>query len=149
VNRILKACFLLCTIAFFLSQSVYAQDSGEVRVYRTQFLELRGKVKSVFERVERQGRDAPDYKLKIELSKEMFALTKLAHNLEEQTGEANLSEMKRGQDQNKTLLLIGQGCKALDFVLSALDNYVATEDRAFLSIAKDGNSLIDSVEKIL
>ena len=53
------------------------------------------------------------------------------------------------QSPNKDLLFIESGCEQLSFVLSVLDNYLDSEDRAFLSLAKKGDELASSVQELL
>jgi hypothetical protein len=146
MNRIAAGLFIL---AFCFSQPVYAQEAEQMKLYRTQFLELRSQAKSLLEQVDKIGKGKNDEKAKLDLQKDMFGLTKMAHHLEDQVTDANLAGLKGGQEDNKTLLLISQGCKALDFVLNALDYFVSTDDKAFLALAKEGEGLIVSIEKAL
>jgi hypothetical protein len=140
---------VIVIMVLLFTQTSHAQNSGATNVYRTQFVEMRGKVRSIFERVERELRGEPDYKARVSLKEEMLALTKLIHRLDEEALRTDTESMERGRRSNKTLLLVSQGCRAMDFVLNALDNYITTEDRSFLSLARDGDSLITSVEKML
>jgi|GEM_PF-4432608 len=148
-GKLLRAIFILIIVAFCSNQSIHAQDSGAAKVYRTQFLESRVKVKAMLERVDRLSRSTINERTKINLQEEIFALTKLIHRLQEEAASSNIDAATRGQDSNKTLLLVSQGCIAMDYVLSALNSYIDTNDRAFLGLARDGDNLINSVEKIL
>ena len=141
---ILKISFALaCTVGS--SQIVQAQTSGATNVYRNQFIDLRAKVQSVFQRTEQQSRRADDYKAKTNLREEILALTKLIHRLEEESLASNVETRKT----DKTLLLVSQGCRAMDFVLGALDSYIESDDRAFLGLSRDGDVLIKTVERLL
>jgi hypothetical protein len=148
-GRFLRVTLIPCMVVFCFAQPIYAQDSGAAKVYRTQFVESRIKVRSILERVDRLSRGSLDDRMKTDSQEEIFALTKLIHRLQEEAGGSNIDAMKSGHNSNKTLLLVSQGCIAMDFVLSALSSYIDTNDRAFLGMAKDGNSLINSIEKIL
>jgi hypothetical protein len=48
--------------------------------------------------------------------------------------------------RDKLLLLVGQACVAIDFLLTSTDNYVETHDRAFLQLARQAKALADSTE---
>jgi hypothetical protein len=134
---------LFLIMAFALVQSIPAQNVGAAKVYKTQFIELRAKVKLVFDRIEQQRGGLTD------LREEILALTKLIHRLQEEAMGSDMESTKRGHESDKTLLLVSQGCIALDFVLTALSNHIDTSDRAFIGLAKDGDVLIKSIEKIL
>jgi len=149
MRKITAVALVPVVIALYLTQTAYAQGSGATNVYRTQFFEMHAKVKTIFERAGRQGRSEPNHKARVSLREEILALTKLIHRLEEEAARADLEGMERGRNSNKSLLLVAQGCKAMDFVLNALDNYITTDDRSFLSLARDGDSLIKSIEKML
>jgi len=79
----------------------------------------------------------------------LFALRKLAHRLQEEAEAADLEAMKAGTHKDKRLPLVQQGCIAIDFVIEALSNYLATDDRLFLSLAADGRQNISSTRKAL
>lgn len=148
-RRIVIAIVVLCIPCLSLTFATYAQDSGEVKVYRTQFIELHTKVQTVLARAEQQTRIKAGPQNVLNLREEVLALGKLAHRLDEEAAKSNLGTLKSGQDSNKTLLLISQECEALSFVLMALDNFLETQDRAFLGLAKDGEDLAKTVQKIL
>jgi hypothetical protein len=149
MRKAFQGAFLVTVIAFYFTQLTYAQNDGGTNIYRTQFFEMREKVKSIYSRTELQSRSKTDYKIKIKLQEDVLALQKLIHRLEEVALEASLESIQSRHGPNKTLLLVSQGCNALDFVLLALDRYVSTDDRSFLSLAREGNALINSVEKML
>jgi len=100
-------------------------------------------------RAEQQVKIKLDPRNVLNLREEIFALGNLAHRLGVEASQSNLRIVKSEQDSNKTLLLISQGCDALNFVLTALDNFLDTQDRAFLGLAKDGEALAKTVQKIL
>jgi hypothetical protein len=86
---------------------------------------------------------------KQDLEEELFALIKLGHRLGEESERSDVENLKRGQSPNKTLLLIAQGCDLLAFVLTALRNFVDTNDLSFWVLARDGYTLVGSVQKLL
>jgi hypothetical protein len=57
--------------------------------------------------------------------------------------------MQRGAPMNKTLLLVTQASMALEAMLHALAYFAETEDRAFLGFARESNSLVWSVRKVM
>lgn len=148
-RRIVTAAVVLCITYLSLTLTAYAQDSGEVKVYRTQFIELHAKVQTVFTRAEQEVKVQSDPRSILNLRQEILALRKLVHRLDEEAGSSDVKILESGQDSNKTLLFTSQGCIALDFVLTALDNFLETQDRAFLGLAKDGEDLARTVQKIL
>jgi hypothetical protein len=81
----------------------------------------------------------------MDLRQEILALTKLIHRLEEESMATNLDNAR----SDKTILLVSAGCRAMDFVLGAIDSYIDTDDRSFLGLARDGDALIKSVERLL
>jgi hypothetical protein len=149
---------------FCLTQQVQAQEPVEVKIYRSQLVELRGKVKAMTERVEREGRIEGNEQARSDTNKEIFALQrerarldtrreivaliKLNASITKEVSEANLKVIQRGGNLNKDLLLIAEASSVLGVVLDSLDNYVATQDRAFLGIAKDSEKLLLSIEKL-
>jgi hypothetical protein len=127
---------------FFSTTTVTAEEVGAAKVYIAQFVELHTKVEQIMKNI-------TQVKNKQDLREEMFALVKIIHRLDEESARTNLDMLKRGQASDKKLLLVSQGCEALEFVTSALDNFLDTGDRAFLGFAKNGNNLVNSVKKIL
>lgn len=81
------------------------------------------------------------------LEERLLALVKLVHRLDETAGETQVALLEKGQRPDKKFNLVGQGCLALDFVLRALDNYVDTDDRVFLGLARNGAELVGSIRK--
>lgn len=138
---------LLLVVLLVFATSTVAAD-GDIKVYRTQFLEMHKKVSAMLDRV-KALKESTDKRTRLNLQQEMFALVKLTHRLEEEAAQANLDKMQRGADADKTLLGISLGCKAIDFTLKSLDNFVSTSDRSFLVLAHDGEALIKGVAKAL
>ena len=134
---------LCLAVILSLSRPILAQNAGAAKVYKTQFIELRARTKSIFDRIEQRKESLND------LREEILPLTKLIHRLDEEAIGSDLESTKRGGEQQKTLLLVAQGCIALDFILSALSNFIDTGDRAFIGLAKDGDVLVKSIERIL
>ena len=146
-----------------------AQDSGTVRVYRDQFVQLHTRTRALLSRVEQRGReaaaaDSPEtLKVQLEMQEEIRALTKLVHALSEDAAksyveglERNVERMRAGQNLSnpnqgldKGLLFVQSGCDEMGFVLSTLSNYLDSGDRAFLGFAKRGDDLTASIEAVL
>lgn len=143
MKRILQFVCLLAVIPT-LSQ-LAAGQTGASRVYREQFFDLRSKVQSVLKRTEPDTRGPWTSKIRTDLRQEILALTKLVHRLEEEAMTSDLSNDR----SDKTILLVSAGCKALDFVLGAVDSFVETDDRSFLGLARERETLIKSVERLL
>jgi hypothetical protein len=85
----------------------------------------------------------------LSLQEERLALAKLVHRLGEEAGQANIDVLKREGKSDRVLLLVSQGCEALSFTLMALDNFADTEDRTFLGLARDGEALAMSIDKLM
>ena len=85
----------------------------------------------------------------MDTSKELLALKKLNSSVAKEALTADIRAIKGGKDTNKDLLLIAQACSVLDIVLDAVANFLNTEDKAFLGIAKDSEKLLESIEKLL
>jgi hypothetical protein len=100
-------------ISFMNLINVIGQDTGEVKVYRTQFDELRGKVTIMLGHVERMSRSGMGEREKIDMLHEILALTKLIYRLGEESQRSNVHINERGLNSNKTLLLITTGCSSL------------------------------------
>jgi hypothetical protein len=137
---------LTLLILLLLPLATSAQDSGSESVFRSQLIELHGKAIAILDRVEKMG---PRESSRQDIRDEVFALVRLIHRLDEEAGATNLQLVRRNQPSSKTLLLVQQAAKAVDGMLSALDNYIESQDRAFLGFAKDNNALVWSVRKVL
>ena len=137
---------LLPLALLFLSASASAQTAGAAGVFRAQLIDLHAKTILILERVEKAG---PQGVTRQSTQEEIFALVRLVHRLEEEAGAANLQFIQRGQPSNKTLLLVQQAAKAVDGMLSSLDSYLESDDRAFLGFARDNNALAWSIRKVM
>jgi hypothetical protein len=118
------------------------QASPSLRVYRSQYAELKSKAVSLLDRATESRSNARA------LREEQLALLKLVHRLEEQTMADNGERTGRSQPSDKGLLLVWQACNALDFVLAATDNYIDSGDGSFLQLARQGMALAESVERL-
>src|ERR1017187_943195 len=102
---------LILTVATACAQSL------ESPVYLEQFRNLKVSVEritnDVFERnIRRDSQDST--------ASRVFALQKLVHRLHEEAGGADLASRQRGGRPDKRLLLVQQGCMAMDYLLQAL-----------------------------
>jgi hypothetical protein len=122
---------------------MHAQSKGDVRVYKNQFLSLSSKIDSILSTIDDVVSD------KQSLRYEFSTYTKLVHRLQETVEENNIEEIYNNGQSNKILLLISQGCISLDFVISSLDKFIETNDRAFIKLARDGNILTNQIKSIL
>jgi hypothetical protein len=143
VRYSLRCVLLLSILLLITTSTLQAQITGANKIYTSQFSDLRSKVTTIFNRVIYQGDK------KMTTKEEILTLTKLIYRLHDEVGRSNIDALKKGLPLSKILLLIGQGCQAMDFVLSALDNYIDTEDRSFIALAKSGDDLIKSIEKLI
>lgn len=134
--RILMTVAVVCSLA-----SAPVAQSTEGAVYRSQYVELKAKAVGLIERTANSRQNAPA------LRNERLALLKLIHRLQEVAMSDNATRGKSGQPSDKTLLLVSQGCSGLDFLLLALDSYLDTGDRAFLGLARESITLLNSTEK--
>ena len=126
-----------------------AQGRGAAKIYREQFVQLHERTKAALARAEQQVKNGSSPEDRSELRREGIALTTLVHRLSEESGRSYVEDSKRVENPNKDLLFIESGCEQLSFVLDALDSFLATEDKAFLSFAKRGNELASSIEELL
>ncbi len=78
-----------------------------------------------------------------------LALEKLVHSLGEQALGEDLARRRRGSDPDRTLLLVAQGSIAIDFMLTAIMNFLDTVDPGFLDLALKGRSLARSIGGLL
>lgn len=118
------------------------QASPSASVYRSQYGDLKSKAVSLLDRATESRGNARA------LHEEQLALLKLVHRLEEQTMADNRERTGRSQPSDKGLLLVGQACNALDFILAATDNYIDSGDRSFLQLARQAIALAESVERL-
>jgi|SRR5579864_4612342 hypothetical protein len=149
-------------IVLLAATCVFAQDSGTAKVFREQFAQLHKRTTDVMTRAEQTVRDGTAQTADgSELRHEILALTSLVHNLDEDAQRSYLNALtasrdalkeggtRRTENPNKDVLFVEMGSEQLAFVLGALDNFLETEDKAFLGFAKQGNDLTSSIEKLL
>ena len=129
--------------AFLLTISALAQSS-ETPIYRKQFADL---VHSTDEEYAAALQSPASREDRQDLNSRLFALEKTAHRLQETVEEANYQALTNHKDNDKSLLLIGQGCVSIDAVLTAMSNYLNTDDRTFLAIAAEIKPSISLVLK--
>jgi hypothetical protein len=132
-----------CSLLVVWLRHASAQDVGEVKVYREQFADLHVKVQAISKRIIEDG------DTKLSTSEEIIALEKVNHTLSEECLRQNVESQKKGRPENKTLLLIAEGSDALEFELNSLFDYASTNDRSFVGLARDGEDLTKSVEKVM
>jgi hypothetical protein len=132
-NKILIIC-LFMVVPFTDSARPQSADA----VFRSQAIELHGKAVAVLERVEKT---MPTGASQEQTRSEIFALVRLVHRLDEEAGAT--------QPKTKTLMFVQQACVDIDSMLSALDFYVESSDSSFLGFARDSNSLILSIKKVM
>lgn len=133
-SQILLFIGLLMVSSFASSAQAQSPDA----IFRSQVIDLHGKVISVLERVEKT---MPTGASREQTLNEIFALVRLVHRLDEEAGAT--------KPETKTLMLVQQACIAMDSMLSALNFYVESEDNAFLGFAKDSNNLVLSIRKVM
>ena len=105
-------------------------QSQETPVYLEQFQNLNANMDRIMDEVVKgQIQDSTWSRL--------FALQKLTHHLQESAGEADGQARRSGARPDKRLLLIEQGCMAMDYVLKALGRFIDTDDRLFITLAAD------------
>jgi len=136
-----RALFVISIVALVGTTPVALQLSPSAKVYRSQYGELKTKAVSLLDR----AKDSRPNNLA--LQEEGLAFAKLVHRLQEEAMRDNLDRTRRGQPSDKTLLLVAQACGALDFMLTAIDNYIDTGDRAFIQLAGRAMGLMDSTEQ--
>jgi hypothetical protein len=124
-------------------------QSGEAAVYVDQFRNLQQKMEQIFSEI-KSSRNLPGSitHQAVEIQERLLALEKLVNRLGETALSANV-QRDHLDKSDKSLLLVNQGCNAIDFVLTALTNYVDTGDRVFLELATDGKLLALTVVKVL
>jgi len=118
------------------------EATASAKVYREQFLSLQSSLQAVLDRASvavSQGEGQRDA-----LAEELLATVKLVHRLGEEAASTNLESVRHGGPHDRGLLFVSQGCEGMSFVVAALQNFVATRDRTFLSLARDGMELVRS-----
>lgn len=119
--------------------------SPEAKVFADQLSQLDETV-NVLERRATEPDRAPQRALA--LREQIESTLVLVHGLGEAAERTNIDELKSGANADDiSLLLVSRACEGLSFSLNALENYVATGDRIFLGLARDGEGLARSAEK--
>lgn len=132
-------------VSLILTAAMVCAQSPEAPVFVEQFHNLRVRVERITNDVS-QGNISRE---KEETASRVFALGKLVHRLQEGSAGADLDARKSGARPDKRLLLVEQGCIAMDYLLKALASFIDTDDRIFLSLAAEGKRTIASVTKML
>lgn len=145
--RCFKWAFVPLLLVFLLT-SATAQTSGAEEVFRSQLFDLHAQAISILDRVEKDG-PGPRGSPQLVAGREILAIRKLIHGLDEEAGATDLESMRRGQPSSKLLLLIQEACNAIDGMFTALGDYIDTEDRAFLGFARENNDLAWSIRKVM
>ncbi len=127
--------------------SVAFAQSRETPVYLEQFYNLQVSMERAYAEVSQI--DTKSTEARLDLSARMFALQKAAHRLQEGSAEAGTAPLKIGKGIDKRLHLVGLGCMGIDSILTALTNYLETDDRIFLSLAVEFRQTVISIRKVL
>jgi hypothetical protein len=145
------ACAIFITLAAV--QPVAAErpgmTSGAPSLYVEQFLSLRTSMERLFTAASQANPRSMSSKASLDINERLFALEKMAYRLQEQAAAAHVSALKQGRGTDKRLLLVQQGCMAIDSVLEALRNYLDTNDRFFLGLAADAKQMAASIRKVI
>lgn len=139
-------------IAMFLTislcQTLVGQTTRSSNVLRSQLDHLAQQSDSLLDRVGALEPSRMNSEERLALDDEILTLQTLVHRLQE-TAMKRAITGRQADVADRRLLLVGQACQALDFLLLGLSSYVETSDRAFLALARDGRSLRSSVERSL
>jgi hypothetical protein len=122
-----------------------AQDSDGDNAYRSEFVELHGKVTGLI----RRSLAASTDEQKQALGEESLLVTRRIHSLEESTEGADLAALKQGGRPHKILLLISQGCYMMDAALNSAGSYMQTGDSLFMVVAKESDALADKLSSAI
>jgi hypothetical protein len=134
----------MLALGLFLFNTVaLAQNAGAVSVYKAQLLMLHSKTDSILATF-----DNPRTR-RAEVKEELFTISKLLHRLQEESFRTNGEDIQAGKSANKDLLIIEQACILLDFMAESMTNFIDTNDKVFLLLAKDANNLAIQMRKIL
>jgi len=140
---------LLLSIAVLLLPGIaLAQGASPESELRSKLFELHRKAVSILERVEESANRGTSLDLD-QMMEESITLSTRVARLKDEAPAANIQGMGRGAPMNKTLLLVTQASMSLEAMLHALTYFAGTEDRAFLGFAKENNSLVWSVRKVM
>jgi hypothetical protein len=140
---------LLLAAALCSSHLAYAQRSTPAKTYKLQFFELSAKVRSVSKRIEQRAGNIRSPQDDFSIRTETLELFKAMHELQGKAMQSYVNSVESGQSPDRELLLVNQGCVAMDFIIQAINSNIYTHDQTFLELVKEGNSLLDDVEKKL
>lgn len=140
---------LLLAAALCSGHTVYAQRSAPAKAYKLQFFELSAKVKSVSKRIEQQARNVTSPQEEVGIRTDTLELFKAVHELQRKAMQSYMDSVQSSQSPDKSLLLVNQGCLAMDFIIQAINSNIYTHDQTFLELVKEGGRLLDSIEKRL
>ena len=144
MQRVALSGMIIALLVFVVVVQTSSQESA-TKVYRDQFVSLHDRVQDMLGRskaMPSRGERAP-------LNDELFATLKLVHRLEEEAAKTYYDGLQQGRAPDKPLLLVAQGCDGLNFVINALQNFLETQDHAFLGFAVDGMATVKSIRKLL
>ncbi len=129
---------LIATIAAsFSTMPLVISAQENVEFYTTQFRDLAVRVDVVLS----GARNATSAYSKLSISEDSLDLTRRVHRLQEGAARTNLEVLKQSGRPNRTLLLVIQGCSAMDFTLIAVSGYLDSGDAIFLRFAESGKGL--------
>ena len=140
---------LLLAAALCPGHAVYAQRPAAAKAYNLQFFELSAKVKSVSKRIEQQAGNLTSSQDEVAIRTETLELFKAVHELQRKAMQSYMDSVQSGHSPDKALLLVNQGCLAMDFIIQAINSNIYTHDQTFLELVKEGSSLLASIEKRL
>jgi hypothetical protein len=131
--------FIIAAALMLMATSAPSQRAPAGRNYRQQFTSLRAQVKAALTKLTSSDDDTNK-----PTGQDLLELQRLIHRLQESCGQDSVHAK-----DSRPYLLVGQGCIALDFEVSALSGYIETRDRSFVALARSGDELVKSVEKVL
>jgi hypothetical protein len=127
---------------------VSSRAHGGTNVFQEQLIDHAEKALALLTQVESRRRPY-SAKEQTDLATDNLATVTLIHRLQETVGEANVRELKNSGKPDRDLLLVSQGCIAVEFLRTSISNYLETGDPAFVGLARDAAVLVKSVRKQL
>ena len=142
--------FVAAVCIVLLAGSAYGQDDNDrARLYRSQFSVQHQRTKEIARSAEELVRAAPTDASIPHLRQEIHEIGIRVGRLREETTNANMDELKRGELSSKTFLLVSSACNQISFVLQAIDQFLETRDPDFLQLARHGGKIAEIVEELL
>ena len=135
----MKAALILALVTAFASA-----QSNETPVYVEQFTNLLASMDRISAECANASSNRDE---RIAISERLFALTKVAHRLQEQVGEVNSEIIRRGKRPDKRLRLIELGAMSIDSAVTSMGSYLETDDKLFWIIAVDFRKTADTIKK--